>query len=84
MKELQNIITAIEQSKHSNQRTAIATVVKTNGSVYHRSGARMLLTESGQTIGAIIEQEHRSIKRRAFVGMGNKSFNTTRAFLKRV
>lgn len=53
MKELQNIIAAIEQSKHSNQRTAIATVVKTSGSVYRRAGARMLLTEDGQTIGAI-------------------------------
>lgn len=53
MKELQNMIAAIEQSKHTNQRTAIATVVKTSGSVYRRAGARMLLTESGQTIGAI-------------------------------
>lgn len=53
MKELQNIIAAIEQIKHSNQRTAIATVVKTSGSVYRRAGARMLLTESGQTIGTI-------------------------------
>lgn len=53
MKELQNIITAIEQCRHSNQRTAIATVVKTSGSVYRSPGARMLLTEDGQTIGAI-------------------------------
>lgn len=47
------MLTAIEQNKHSKQRTAIATVVKTSGSVYRRAGARMLLTESGQTIGTI-------------------------------
>lgn len=53
MKELQNIITAFEQSKHTSQRTALATVVKTSGSVYRRPGARMLLTDDGQMIGAI-------------------------------
>ena len=53
MKELQNIITAFERSKHSNQRTAIATVVKTSGSVYRRPGARMLLTDNSQMVGAI-------------------------------
>ncbi|GAB1544514.1 XdhC family protein [Scytonema sp. NUACC21] len=53
MKELQKIIKAFEQSKQSRQRTALATVVKTTGSVYRRPGARMLLSDDGQMIGAI-------------------------------
>ncbi|WP_017317625.1 XdhC family protein [Mastigocladopsis repens] len=53
MKELQNIITVFKQYKRSGQRTALATVVKTSGSVYRRPGARMLLTDDGQMIGAI-------------------------------
>lgn len=53
MKELQNIIETFEQCKLTGQGTAIATVVKTSGSVYRRPGARMLLTEDGQMIGAI-------------------------------
>ncbi|AFZ12371.1 Xanthine dehydrogenase [Crinalium epipsammum PCC 9333] len=51
MKELQDILKTFEQIKHS--RSAIATVVKTSGSVYRRPGARMLITESGQMVGAI-------------------------------
>jgi xanthine dehydrogenase accessory factor len=53
MKELQNIIKAFEQCKQNGQQTALATVVKTTGSVYRRPGARMLLTDDGQMIGAI-------------------------------
>ncbi|MBW4661809.1 MAG: XdhC family protein [Drouetiella hepatica Uher 2000/2452] len=53
MKELQAILKAFEQSQSSGQRSAIATVVKTMGSVYRRPGARMLLTEAGQRVGAI-------------------------------
>jgi xanthine dehydrogenase accessory factor len=53
MKELQAILKAFEQSQHSGQRSAIATVVQTRGSVYRRPGARMLLTEAGQMVGAI-------------------------------
>ncbi|HEY9626968.1 MAG TPA: XdhC family protein [Coleofasciculaceae cyanobacterium] len=53
MKELQAILQIFEQSQSSGQRSAIATVVKTMGSVYRRPGARMLLTEAGQRVGAI-------------------------------
>jgi xanthine/CO dehydrogenase XdhC/CoxF family maturation factor len=53
MKELQAILQAFEQSERSGQRSAIVTVVKTMGSVYRRPGARMLLTEAGQMVGAI-------------------------------
>jgi xanthine/CO dehydrogenase XdhC/CoxF family maturation factor len=53
MKELQNILKAFEQSQDASQRAAIVTVVKTSGSVYRRPGARMMLTEAGQIVGAI-------------------------------
>ncbi|MCC5668783.1 XdhC family protein [Nostoc sp. CHAB 5784] len=53
MKELQNILAAFEQTQNQGQLTALATVVKTSGSVYRRPGARMLLTEEGQMIGCV-------------------------------
>jgi xanthine dehydrogenase accessory factor len=53
MKEIQDIIAACELLKNCNQSAAIATVVHTAGSVYRRAGARMLLLESGQSIGSI-------------------------------
>jgi xanthine dehydrogenase accessory factor len=53
MKEWQDILKTFTQIKHSQQRAAIATVVKTSGSVYRRPGARMLITQSGQMVGAI-------------------------------
>lgn len=53
MKELQQIITAYEKSKDRNQKTALATVVKVDGSAYRRPGARMLVTEDGELTGAI-------------------------------
>lgn len=53
MKELLTILNEFEHCQRSGQRAAIATVVKTRGSVYRRPGARMLLTETGQQVGAI-------------------------------
>lgn len=53
MKELLTILHKFEQSNRSGQRAAIATIVKTRGSVYRRPGARLLLTETGQQVGAI-------------------------------
>jgi xanthine/CO dehydrogenase XdhC/CoxF family maturation factor len=53
MSELQQILQAFAQSQKSQQRTALATVVQTSGSVYRRPGARMLLVEDGQMISAI-------------------------------
>ncbi len=53
MKELQLIIQAYEISKIKNQRTALATVVKVDGSAYRRPGARMLVSEDGELTGAI-------------------------------
>ncbi|MBD0266164.1 MAG: XdhC family protein, partial [Tolypothrix sp. Co-bin9] len=53
MNELQNILQAFAHSQKSRQRSALATVVQTSGSVYRRPGARMLLVEDGQMISAI-------------------------------
>lgn len=53
MKELQQIIRAYQKSKERNQKVAIATVVKVDGSAYRRPGARMLITEDGELTGAI-------------------------------
>ncbi|MFB6276059.1 MAG: XdhC family protein [Halothece sp.] len=53
MNELKRILQAFEQRQQRGQRTALATVVQTSGSVYRRPGARMLLTEEGEIISAI-------------------------------
>ena len=52
MKELKNIISAIENLKETN-KTAIATLVKVSGSTYRSPGARMLISENGNSIGSI-------------------------------
>ncbi len=53
MKELKNIISAIEDLKETD-KTAIATLVKVSGSTYRSPGARMLISADGSnTIGAI-------------------------------
>ncbi|MEA5597855.1 XdhC family protein [Rivularia sp. UHCC 0363] len=52
MKELKNIISAIEDLKATNE-TAIATLVKVSGSTYRSPGARMLMTANSNIIGAI-------------------------------
>ncbi|RZS97587.1 XdhC family protein [Cecembia calidifontis] len=53
MKELHQIIQAYNTSVSSNKKTALATVVKVDGSAYRRPGARMLVTEDGELTGAI-------------------------------
>src|SRR5687768_6913906 len=53
MKELQDIIAAYDQAVTQNKKTALATVVKVEGSSYRRPGARMLITEDGTLTGAI-------------------------------
>ncbi|HIK14657.1 MAG TPA: XdhC family protein [Leptolyngbyaceae cyanobacterium M33_DOE_097] len=53
MNELQRILHAFEQSQQAGKRAVLATVVRTNGSVYRRAGARMLITEDGQMVSAI-------------------------------
>lgn len=53
MNELQRILQAFQQSQQTGKRAVLATVVQTSGSVYRRPGARMVLTEDRQMIGAI-------------------------------
>lgn len=53
MKEVFDIIKAYDIALKSGKQTAIATVVKVEGSSYRRPGARMLVTDDGQLTGAI-------------------------------
>jgi xanthine dehydrogenase accessory factor len=53
MKELHDIINAYDKAVLLNKQTALATVVKVEGSSYRRPGARMLVTEDGELTGAI-------------------------------
>ncbi|MEH1913229.1 XdhC family protein [Nostoc sp.] len=53
MNELQAILEGFESSQKSGEMTFLATVVKTQGSTYRRSGAKMLMTNTGRTIGTI-------------------------------
>ncbi|WP_412465427.1 XdhC family protein [Pedobacter sp. KLB.chiD] len=53
MKEITDIVKAYQKATKENRKTALATVVKVEGSAYRRPGARMLITEDGQLTGAI-------------------------------
>ena len=59
MKELREIISLWQ--KHHPRACALATLVRARGSSYRRPGARMLITSSGETAGALsagcIEEE---------------------------
>lgn len=53
MNELQAILEAFESSQKSGEEAFLATVVKTQGSTYRRAGAKMLMTNTGRTVGTI-------------------------------
>ncbi len=53
MKEINDIINAYHKAEKANLRSALATVVRVEGSSYRRAGARMLVTEDGLLTGAI-------------------------------
>jgi len=53
MKEIADILKAYQHAEKSGKKTALATVVKVEGSSYRRPGARMLITEDGILTGAI-------------------------------
>lgn len=53
MKEIADILKAYDQARKDGKKTALATVVKVEGSSYRRPGARMLITEDGILTGAI-------------------------------
>jgi xanthine dehydrogenase accessory factor len=53
MRELSGIVRAFEQARLEDKATALASVVSVEGSAYRRPGARMLVTEDGQTTGTV-------------------------------
>jgi len=53
MKEISDILKAYRHAENQQIRSALATVVKVEGSSYRRPGARMLVTEDGMLTGAI-------------------------------
>ncbi|KAF2079915.1 XdhC family protein [Flavobacterium sharifuzzamanii] len=53
MKEISEILKAYSAAKAEEKKTALATVVKVEGSSYRQPGARMLVTEDGMLTGAI-------------------------------
>lgn len=53
MKEINDIIKSDREAVANNKKTALATVVKIEGSSYRQPGARMLVTEDGILTGAI-------------------------------
>lgn len=52
-KEIADIIGAFDNAMAAGRRTALATVVRVDGSSYRRPGARMLVEDNGQLTGAI-------------------------------
>ena len=53
MHELQAITNAFEQNKQQGKTTFLATLVNTFGSTYRQKGAKMLITEAGETVGTL-------------------------------
>ncbi|WP_433831742.1 XdhC family protein [Flavobacterium anhuiense] len=53
MKEISEILKAYSVAQIEGKKTALATVVKVEGSSYRQPGARMLVTEDGVLTGAI-------------------------------
>lgn len=53
MKEISDIIAAYTLATQTGKKTALATVVKVEGSSYRQPGARMLVTNEGDLTGAI-------------------------------
>lgn len=53
MKELQAICEAYRKIDFSQQKAALATVVRVRGSSYRSPGARMLITDNGRWVGSI-------------------------------
>lgn len=53
MKEIENIINQYKKIDWENEKIALGTVVKVDGSAYRRIGARVLVSDNGQWIGGI-------------------------------
>ena len=53
MNNLQAILEAFQVTRQRSEPAFLVTVVNTQGSTYRRPGARMLITQSGETIGMV-------------------------------
>ena len=53
MKEINDILKSYREALSNGKKTALATVVKVEGSSYRQPGAKMLVTEDGMLTGAI-------------------------------
>jgi xanthine dehydrogenase accessory factor len=53
MNEVQSIVEAFDEAQCNGERCALATVVNVEGSAYRRPGARMLVCESGVSVGTV-------------------------------
>ncbi|MDR7482988.1 MAG: XdhC family protein, partial [Armatimonadota bacterium] len=53
MKELQEILTAVEEARARGEAVALATIVGVRGSTYRRAGARLLIAAGGRQVGNI-------------------------------
>lgn len=53
MQETLLILEKLEEATKRGERAVLATVVRTSGSTYRKEGAKMLITENGETVGSI-------------------------------
>ncbi len=53
MKELQDILAAVDAAAARGEAMALATIIGVRGSTYRRAGARLLITASGEQTGNI-------------------------------
>lgn len=53
MGELKQIVQTIEKWEHEGQQLAMATVVSIKGSAYRRPGARMIISQNGNSLGML-------------------------------
>lgn len=51
--EIRSILSTFEENQYQRKSAFLATVVGTQGSTYRRPGARLLITEDGQTVGLV-------------------------------
>ncbi len=53
MRELRDILAALDDLRARGERAAMATVIRVRGSTYRREGARLLIQADGRTLGSI-------------------------------
>ncbi len=53
MQNLPTILGSYQAVHQRGEAAFLATVVKTQGSTYRRFGARMLITQAGETVGMV-------------------------------